>query len=99
MEKIKNYNTKRLGLTVTKKNAIYLAVLSSIGLSFFAVSIVGTFPVLRYNTTNIYPEDKLTFFYISLLAISNFIASVVCIFIFGYTLSKVRDFRKALKDH
>ncbi|MFX1287364.1 MAG: hypothetical protein ACFFFY_02230 [Promethearchaeota archaeon] len=99
MEKTKNYKLKRLGLTLTKKSAIYLALLSSIGLSFFAVSIMFTFPVLQYNITNIYPDDKLTFFYMSLLLISNFIASALCICIFGYTLSKVRNFRKALKDH
>ncbi|GAG98479.1 unnamed protein product, partial [marine sediment metagenome] len=35
--------------------------------------------------------------YTLLLSISNFIASVICIGIFSYTLSKAKTFRKALK--
>jgi len=63
MEKKKNNDIRWLGLILTKKSAIYLSVLSSIGFSFFASSIMFTFPVLRYNMTNIYPYDKLTYFY------------------------------------
>ena len=98
MEKKKNNNIGWLGLILTKKSAIYLRVLSSIGFSFFALSIMFTFPVLQYNMTNIYPYDKLTYFYTLLLFISNFIASSICICIFSYTLSKVRTFRKSLKN-
>ena len=97
MEKKKNNDIKWLGLILTKKNAIYLTVLSSIGASFFATSIMFTFPVLRYNMTNIYPHDKLIYFYTVLLFVSNLIASSICICIFSYTLSKVRTFRKSLK--
>ncbi len=97
MEKKKNNHKRWLGLILTKKNAIYLSALSIIGVSFFASSIIFTFPVLRYNMTNIYPYDKLTYFYTLLLFISNFIASSICICIFSYTLNKVRTFRKSLK--
>jgi len=98
MEKKKNNDIRWLGFILTKKSAIYLSVLSSIGSSFFITSIMFTFPVLIYNNTNIYPYDKLTYFYTLLLFISNFIASSICICIFSYTFSKVRTFRKSLKN-
>ena len=97
MENKKNTDIRWLGLILTNKSAIYLTVLSSIGASFFATSIMFTFPVLRYNMTNIYPHDKLIYFYTVLLWVSNLIASSICICIFSYTLSKVRTFRKSLK--
>jgi len=71
----KKNDIRWLGLILTKKSAIFFCVLSIIGLSFFASSIMFTFPVLLYNMTNIYPYDKLTYFYTLLLFISNFIAS------------------------
>jgi len=98
MEKKKNNDRRWLGLILTKKRAVYLCVLSSIGLSFFATSIMFTLPVLQYSITNIYPHDKLMYFYTLLLFISNFIASVICVCIFALTLSKVRTFRKSLKN-
>ena len=98
MERERNKGNKWFGFNLTKKRSIYLTVLSSIGVSFFASSIMFTFPVLRYNMTNIYPYDKLTYFYTLLLFISNFIASSICICIFSYTLNKVRTFRKSLKN-
>ncbi len=98
MEKNKNNDTKRIGITLTKKNAMYVMVLSSIGAAFFATSIMFTFPVLPYNLTNIYPDDKLMYFYTLLLFTSNFIASVICIIMFSLTLSKVKTFRKSLKS-
>ena len=97
MENKKNNDIRWLGLILTKKSAIYLTVLSSIGASFFATSIMFTFPVLQYNITNIYPHDELIYFYTTLLFFSNLIASSICICIFIYTLSKVRTFRKSLK--
>ena len=97
MEKIKNKHISWLGLSLTKKRAMLLAILSSIGSAFFAASIMFTLPVLQYNLTDIYPHDKLTYFYTLLLFISNLIASSICICIFSYTLSKVRTFRKSLK--
>jgi len=98
MEQKKNKDKKWLGLILTKERAILLSVLSSIGLSFFALSIMSTWPVLRYNINNIYPYDKLTYFYTLLLFISNFIGSCICICLFSYILSKVRTFRKSLKN-
>ena len=98
MEKNKNNHIRWLGLRLTKKRAIYLTVLSIIGSSFFAVSIFFAVPVLLYITTNIYPDDKVTYTYTLLLSISNLIASSICIGIFGYTLSKVKTFRKSLKN-
>jgi len=97
MEKNKNNHIRWLGLRLTKKRAIYLTVLSSIGSSFFAVAIFFAVPVLYYARTNIYPYDKITYTYTLLLSISNLIASSICIGIFTYTLHKVKTFRKALK--
>ena len=39
MEKNKNNHIRWLGIRLTKKRAIYLTVISSIGSSFFAVAI------------------------------------------------------------
>ena len=97
MEKNKNYITKRIGITLTKKNATYVMALSSIAAAFFATSIMFTFPVLHYNITYIYPNDKIIYFYTLLLFSSNLIASPVCICIFIYILSKAKTFRKAAK--
>ncbi len=97
MEKNKSNQIRWLGVRLTKKRAIYLTVLSSIGSSFFAVAIFFAVPVLYYARTNIFPQDKLTYTYTLLLSISNFLACVICIGIFYYTLSKVKTFRKALK--
>ena len=98
MEKNKNNHIRCLGLRLTKKRAIYLTVLSIIGSSFFAVAIFFAVPVLIYARTNIYPHDKINYTYTLLLSISNLIASSICICIFGYTLSKVKTFRKSLKN-
>lgn len=97
MEKNKSNQIRWLGVRLTKKRAIYLTVISSIGSSFFAVAIFFAVPVLYYARTNIFPHDKLTYTYTLLLSISNFLACVICISIFYYTLSKVKTFRKALK--
>ena len=98
MEKNKNNEIRWLGIRLTKKRAIYLSVLSSVGSSFFAVAIFFAVPVLIYARTNIYPHDKINYTYTLLLSISNLIASSICICIFGYTLSKVKTFRKSLKN-
>ena len=97
MQKNINDPKSRLGIRLTKKRAIYLTVLSSIGSSYFACAIFFAVPVLYYARTNIYPDDKFTYFYTLLLSISNFIASAICIAIFSYTLSKVKTFRKSVK--
>ena len=98
MQKNKNNHIRWLGIRLTKKRAIYLTVISSIGSSFFAVAIFFAVPVLIYARTNIYPYDKLTYTYTLSLSISNFLASAICIVIFSYTFSKVRAFRKSLKN-
>jgi Na+/melibiose symporter-like transporter len=97
MEKNKNNQIRWLGIRLTKKRAIYLTVLSGFASSFFAVAIFFAVPVLIYARTDIFPHDKLLYTYTLLLSISNFIASVICIGIFSYTLSKAKTFRKALK--
>jgi len=97
MEKNKNNHISWLGVRLTKKRTIYLTILSSTVSSFFAVAIFFAVPVLIYARTDIFPHDKLLYTYTLLLSISNFIASVICIGIFSYTLSKAKTFRKALK--
>ena len=98
MQKIKNNHISWLGIRLTKKRALYLTVLSSIGSSFFALSVFSAVPVLYYARTNIYPNDDLTYFYTLLLSISNFLASAICIGIFSLTLSKAKSIRKSLKN-
>ena len=98
MQKNKNNQIKWLGISLTKKKSIYLTMLSSIGSSFFAVAIFFAVPVLIYARTDIFPYDKVMYTYTLLLSISNLIASSICIGIFGYTLSKVKMFRKSLKN-
>ena len=98
MEKNKNNQISWLGIRLTKKRSIVLTVLSSIGASSLAVSIFFAVPVLIYARTNIYPFDEVTYTYTLLLSISNLIASFICISTFTYTLSKVKAFRKSLKN-
>jgi len=98
MEKNKINQISWLGLMLTKKRAIYLTVLSGTVSSFFACSIFFAVPVLYYARINIFPYDKVTYFYTLLLSISNFLASAICIGIFTYTLSKAKTFRKAVKN-
>ena len=98
MEKNKYKQISWVGIRLTKKRAIYLTVISSIGSSFFAVAIGFAVPVLIYAKTNIYPHDKIIYTYTLLLSISNLIASAICIGIFFYALSKVKAFRKSVKN-
>ena len=98
MLKNKNNQIKWLGISLTKKKSIYLTMISSICSSFFAVAIFFAVPVLIYARTDIFPYDKVMYTYTLLLSISNLIASSICIGIFGYTLSKVKMFRKSLKN-
>jgi len=97
MEKNKNNHINWLGVRLTKKRAIYLTVLSSTGSAFFPLILIDSLWVLKYNNTTVFFDDKLINSYISLLVLSNFIASTICIGIFVYTFSKVKKFRKFLK--
>ena len=98
MQKNTNIDLYWLGLRLTKKRAIYLTVISGTVSSFFSLAIFFAVPVLIYARTNIYPHDKITYTYTLLLSISNLIASAICISIFFYTLSKVKAFRKSVKN-
>jgi ABC-type arginine transport system permease subunit len=98
MQKNKNNQISWLGIRLTKKNSIYLTIFSSICASFFVVSIFFAVPVLIYARTDIFPYDRMMYTYTLLLSISNFLACAICISIFAYTLSKVKTFRKALKN-
>ena len=98
VEKNKKNQISWLGIKLTKKRSIYLTVLSSIGSSFFAVSLFFAVPVLIYARINIYPYDKITYAYTLLLSISNLIANAICIGIFFYTLSQIKAFRKSIKN-
>ena len=88
---------KWLGFNLTKKRAILLRVLSSIGFAFFPLIIINSLWVLLYNNTTVFLDDKLTYFYISLLILSNFIASSIVLWICIYTFKKTRIFIKLLK--
>ncbi|MEE9377300.1 MAG: hypothetical protein V3V33_04610 [Candidatus Lokiarchaeia archaeon] len=97
MKKEGKNNIKWLGFFLSKKRAIYLRVFSSIVSSFFTMTLISSPWVLLYNNTTVYPSDKLTYFYISLLVLSNFIASSIVLWICIYTFKKTRIFRKSLK--
>jgi len=86
-----------LGVNLTKKRAILLRVLSIVGLSFFPLILINSLWVLQYNNTTVFLDDKLTYFYISLLILSNFIASSMVLWICIYTDKKARIFIKSLK--
>ncbi len=98
MEKSKNNEIRWLGIRLTKKRSIYLTIFSSICASFFVVAIFFAVPVLIYARTDIFPYDKMMYAYTLLLSISNLIASAICIGIFFYALSKVKAFRKSVKN-
>ena len=92
-----NYTLNWLRVKLTKKRAIILRVLSIIGLAFFPIILVNSLWVLLYNNTTVFLDDKLTYFYISLLILSNFIASSMVLWICIYTDKKARIFIKSLK--
>ena len=96
-EESKNCSLKWLGFNLTKKRAILLRVLSSIGSAFFPLVLINSLWVLLYNNTTVFLDDKLTYFYISLLISSNFIASSIVLWLCFYTLKKTRVFKKVLK--
>ena len=98
MEKINNNHNRAIGLTLTKKNATYLLIISAIGLSFFSTTFMSAFPVLRYAITYLLPNDNLMYFYIVLLFLSNLSASSIAISISAYVHNKARTFRKSLKN-
>ena len=98
MQKNKNNHISWIGIGLTKKRVVYLTVLSSFGASFFTVAIFFAVPVLIYARNNIYPYDNAVYTYTLLLSISNLIASSICIGIFTYTLHKVKEFRKSVKN-
>jgi len=96
-EQSNNDALKWLGFNLTKKRAILLRVLSSIGFAFFPLILIDSFWLLKYNNTTVFLNDKLTYFYISLLLLSNFIASSIVLWICIYTFKKERIFIKLLK--
>jgi len=97
MEKNKNNHINWLGVRLTKKRAIYLTVLSSTGSAFFPLILIDSLWVLKYNNTTVFLDDKLTHFYISLLILSNFMASSIVLWISIYTFKKTRVFIRLLK--
>ena len=96
-EQSNNNGLKWLGFNLTKKRAILLRVLSSIFSAFFPIILVQSLFVLKYNNTTVFLDDELTYFYISSLILSNFIASSMVLWICIYTFKKTRFFMKLLK--
>ena len=96
-EESNNIELKWLGFNLTKKRAIILRVLCSIGFAFFPLTLINSLWVLWYNNTTVFLDDKLTHFYVSLLILSNFIASSIVLWICIYTFKKTRIFIKLLK--
>ncbi len=88
---------KWLGFNLTKKRAILLRVLSSIFSASIPLILIDSLWVLKYNNTTVFLDDKLIYFYISLLILSNFIASIIVLWICIYTFKKTRIFMKLLK--
>ncbi|KKK56232.1 hypothetical protein LCGC14_3066610 [marine sediment metagenome] len=76
---------KWLGFNLTKKRALLLRALSSIGITSHPLILFNSLWVLLYNNTTVFLDDKLIYFYISLLILSNFIASSIVLWICFYT--------------
>ncbi len=96
MKNERNNNIKWLGFNLTKKRAYYLFVLSTIGMFIFFSLMYNAFEVL-INAPTIYDYNISIYFQILLLGFSNLIISLIFIGICGYTLKKIRLFRKFLK--
>ena len=96
-EESNNDALKWLGFNLTKKRAILLRILSSIGSAFFPLILINSLWVLQYNNTIVFLDDKLTYFYISLLILSNFIVSSIVLWICFYTFKKTGILLKLLK--
>ena len=88
---------KWLGFNLTKKRAILLRILSGIFSASIPLILIDSLWVLKYNNTTVFLDDKLIYFYISLLILSNFIASFIVLWICFYTFKKTRIFIKLLK--
>jgi len=95
--KIKRSNTINwLGFNITKKRAYYFGVFSTIGMGFFTLLMFNALEVLL-DAPNIYENDVSIYYKVLLLGFSNLIISLGFISICGYTLRKIRLFRKSLK--
>ena len=88
---------KWFGISLTKKKAYYFLVFSIIGLFLFTLLMFNALEVLL-DAPNIYEYDISIYYDILLLGFSNLIISLGFIGICGYTLRKIRLFRKYLKS-
>ncbi|MHA1104823.1 MAG: hypothetical protein ACTSPN_03780 [Promethearchaeota archaeon] len=94
---MKNQQIDRwFGISLTKKRTYYLLVFSIIGFGFFTLLMFNALEILL-DTPNIYEYDVSIYYKVLLLGFSNLIMSLGFIGICGYTLRKIRLFRKSLK--
>jgi len=91
-----NDNVKWLGVDLTKKRACYLLVLNTIGMGIFVFLGYNAW-VLLLNADIIYDYNRLIYYQILSLGFSNLVITFIVTSMFGYTLKKIRLYRKFLK--
>jgi len=87
---------KWLGFNLTKKKAYLLCIFSILGHALFFLLMMNALSVLL-NSRTVYSYNNSMYFQILLLGFSNFMISLIFIGICGYTLKKIRLFRKSLR--
>lgn len=94
---MKNQQIDRwFGISLTEKRAYYLLVFGIIGLGFSYLLFLNALEVLL-DTPKLKEYYILIYYKVLLLGFSNLIISLGFISICGYTLRKIRLFRKSLK--
>jgi len=96
MKKEGNIDIKWLGFNLTKKKVYYFLVFSIIGFALFTLLMFNALQMLL-DAPNIYEYDISIYYKVLLLGFSNLIISLGFIGICGYTLRKIRLFRKSLR--
>ena len=97
MEKNKNNHIRCLGLRLTKKRAYYLLVFCIISFGFSYLLFYNALEVLL-DTPKLKEYDVSIYYKVLFLGFSNLFISFGFMGICGYTLSKVKTFRKSLKN-
>lgn len=88
---------KWFGISLTKKRAYFLLVLYIIGMGFSTLLMFNALEVLL-DARNIYEYDISIYYNILLLGFSNLFISLGFMGICGYSVGKIKSFRKYLKS-
>jgi len=94
---MKSQQTVRwFGISLTKKSAYYLLVFGIIGYGFSTLLMFNALEILL-DTPQLKEYDIAIYYKVLFLEISNLIMNLGFMGICGYTLHKIRLFRKSLK--